>query len=508
MTFRLLWLGLLPTLGLSESLTFVAGGDFSGDLLSITEEQGVAIQTPRSPEPLYFRLDGIKELSLATAEATEISPFQTERLVLTNGDIIPGSLVGLGKESLTFEGPLQRDLGAVTVPRDQLKTLRFGIRPQRLIYQGPAPLDQWTGSGIELWSLSEDNDQSLLLLSPGEIAQDIGLARQFILQFDLHWQEEPSVRIYFCDDGKGASKSDRYYIDVNHSGLQIKRERSTSPHWGNLISLDSNLEAFDDNHLAVEVRGNRLLGTLELYLDGELVRQAQDTSDRTIGTGIIVVRNKTEQAVTQLSNLKAFSWDAVSQLQLLEETGDGSGDTLVDAEGRRMTGQLMELVMPAPEPIEEPKAEEKSEEPATPEGDSPEQDQPTIPTIPVEGEEPAEEGESRKPAAHQEEATEKEDVVPSYFLFQSPFAAKPVEIPAEKTRIIYFQEDKVKALKEAPPASNFQILLDDDGLISANNLTITGDLISFTHPLLGEMTLPRASVHTIRNFPPLNDDNE
>lgn len=519
MTFRLLTLFLLPVSSFAESLSFVSGGTFSGEVLSITEGEGVAVQTARSPEPLYFHFDAIRNLALSPSDRAEASPFQTERLVLSNGDIIPGTLVALQEESMTFQGPLKQEDSDMTIPRDQIKTLRFGIRPQRMIYQGPAPLENWSGTGKENWTMSEKDAQSLLLLAPGEISQDLGLARQFILQFDLHWQEEPSVRLYFCDEGKGASKSDRYYIDINHGGIQIKRERSESPHWISLINLGNSIEAFDDNHLSVEIRGNRLLGTLDLYLDGKLVRQLKDQSDRTIGTGVIIVRNKSEQSVTQLSNLKAFSWDAVSQLQLLEQGGDDTGDSLIDAEGKRMTGKLTKLVVPQAKAPEEP---EKTEEPGEAEeiiGDEPEgaaeANKPTEES-PAREKETEEEGnltektpekekvEKRKPQPNAEE----ESLPPPYFLFQSPFADEPIQIPAEQTRIIHFKEKKVADVDNLPEATRFQLLLADDGLLSANDLTMSGDLISFSHPLLGRLTLPREAVHTIRNFPPLNDENE
>ena len=359
MNFRALLFSLTASTCFSEVLTLNTGARFEGELISISPQEGVLIETPRTPEPLALRPDSFSVLEMN--DNIEENPLQTERIVLANGDILPGNLRSLNDDEIVYEGLVG---GKLVLTRDKVTTLRFGIKPQSLQYEGPMPLSEWSGTGAEQWIVSQDPADGLLMLEPGKMKKDVNLGSQFILKFDLKWRERPALRIWFGSEDSEEERQDRYYIELNGSGVQIKRERSIEDQWLTTLLSLSQLESFDDSHVSVELRVNRLIGTLDLYLDDELIRQMHDSDPPTKGDFIILERSRSDNSTSYLSNLKVFSWDAVSQIELMEEPGKGEVDSLVDAQGKRISGQLVGL-FPKEEVPEAPESEEDdAEEPA------------------------------------------------------------------------------------------------------------------------------------------------
>ena len=488
MNFKpLLFLALSSLCG-AEVLTLVDKDRFTGTLLSISKEDGLLVKSERSPEPISFRADSFSLLELEGPNQSD--PFQTERLVLANGDILPGNLMQLDQDKIVYEGLVG---GRIEVARDQVTTLRFGIKPQSLQYDGPAPLKDWDGSGVENWIMNEDPHEGLLVQESGQMSQDVGLGSQFIIKFDLKWQERPSLRIYFGQGETDSSQKNRYYIDLNSAGLQVKREQTAEPRWRTLVSLNR-VEAFDDNAVSVEIRVNRLVGSLDLYLDGKLVRQMQDSFPPTIGRLVSISRNRSENSASYLTDFKIYSWDAVSQIELMEEPGDGKTDSLVDAEGKRMSGTLLRLVRGKPDA----QTETTRKENATPEKEENAEPEPNTEEekVPEQGEAP-EEAPDEKPAPGDEgEIT---------FLFKSPFAESPLEVPANRTRIIYFKNPEQNQVPTRFP--KYELKLVNEGVVSAKTLSLTDEQFTLNHPLLGELSIPRSAVKSIRYYPDISTED-
>ena len=431
----------------AEVLTLVSDDHFIGELISISPEKGVIMKSPRSPEPIAFKADAFSQLEMEGP--SEADPFETERLMLTNGDILPGNLHSLDENTLVYEGLVG---GLLNLKRTQINSLRFGIKPESLLYSGPAPLADWTGDAAETWVMDDQQSDSLLLLESGQIEQEVGLGQQFKIQFNLKWEDEPAIRIYFGCDLEQNSPRDRYYIDINDDGVQVRRERSTEPRFNMLVSLLQN-EAFDDKEANVEIQVNRLLGTLNLYLDGKLIRQMEDLAPPTTGDAIIIERKRSDKPACYLSGLKVLEWDAVSQVQLLEEVGNKDSDSLVDVEGKSISGTILHL------------AQKVSETETLGE---------------------------KKAADH--------------FVLQSPFADEPIQVPTRKTRLIYFRGDNAESTASDFP--KYELDLANDGLVSAKKIQLSDDEATLEHPLLGDIKLPRSAIKSIRFLTELTDEEE
>ena len=482
MNFKALFFTALSTLGSAETLTLTSEDRFTGELLSISKQDGVVLKNKHSPQPISFRHDSFSHMEMDTFQ--EPDPFQTERLVLSNGDILPGNLLSLNENHIVYDGLVG---GNIKIDRSKITTLRFGIRPQKLIYHGPSPLKDWDGNGVENWIMSQDQGDGLLIQEEGRMSQDVGLGNQFILKFTLKWQERPSLRIYFGQDDSEEHQKNRYYIELNSGGLQVKRELTIEPHYRTLTSLNK-IEAFDNNQISVELKVNRLIGTLDLYLDNKLVRQMHDPYSVTKGRSISILRTRQEKSANYLTDLKVYSWDAVSQVELMEEPGNGLNDSIIDAEGKRMSGTILGLKK---EQLETPR-ESKKEEP-TPEENPPQTNELTEESNPTE--------KAILPITPPPTAPSK-----THFLLQSPFAEEPIKIPSRNTRIIYFKNSLKKLVASQFP--KYELTLINNGIVSANSLTLSGNELTLEHPLLGRIPLPRSAVKSIRYYHDLSSDEK
>lgn len=331
------WLWLLSLSLPAEDTILLKNGDrFTGSLLSISSSKGVEISSPRSPSTISFQSSALESLDLAQSE--EAPDFQSEwneQLTLINGDILPGRIVNLDEQTISFQSFGDR---TYEIDRSYLYNLRLGVFPQRLVYQGPLPLSAWIGHESTAWI---EQDGQLLMDQRDSLYQDVDLARQFLLRFLISWEDEPDFQIYFCDDGSNEPGSDRYYISLSSGGLQFRRENSdVNSRFVSLASIPGDAEAFDDSAVVIEVRGNRLLNTFQILLDGELMREVEDELPRTTGSGIRIKKLKNTHSFCILEELETYTWDASSSHLKIQEAQAGDTDTLIDIESNRIPGDL------------------------------------------------------------------------------------------------------------------------------------------------------------------------
>ena len=484
----------------AEVLHFDESTHFSGEVISMSQTEGLLIKHKRSPKPIAFRTDSFRFLELLQTKAPP--PLETERLALTNGDILPGNLVALTTETLSFQALAG---GKLQIPRTHADTLRLGIRPQTVRYEGPTPLADWDGSGVENWSELGNTQKGILIEEQGEISRDAELGNQFVISFKLSWSNRAYFRLYFGHSDQKANKKNRYYIDLSNNEAVLKREQTEGPRYVPLIDIKE-VEAFDDNEVQVEIRVNRLTSTLELELDGKLVRQVIDQAPPTTGNLISISRSRDDSTSNYLSNFKVLYWDTLAEMPIEEEAGNAHADSLVNSKGERMSGVLLKTKevpptpKPHPEPANKPEAEANPEIQEEPEVEAPEEKK---------GEEEALDASPSSPEnsplalapAPAEELKPAPVEAPLFFLMKSPFAASPIEVPVKNTRMIYFRDfTEEGASEQTEEFPKYELALLNEGLLSARNVSIQKDSITIEHPLLGQIDIPRMAIKSISYF--------
>jgi hypothetical protein len=457
MIFRILFLALSTPFLSGQSLQLRSENQLQGTVTAITAEDGLLLETPYSPDIVNFRLDAIQEVTLDESE--ESPSFQSERLILANGDILPGSLTSLSQDTLGYEGPFKKNL---SIPLAQVQMLRLEVQPQTVIYDGPFPLEDWRGDGVEKWAFEEqttngDRERPLMMMEKGKISQDVGLESQFILKFDLRWPEEPDMRLHFCEDLSAEdSQSLRYYLALNRSGLQLRRDLPGDAGNDTLLSL-RDPESFDDKAVSVELRCNRVLGTFTLFLDGELILHKRDPSERPTGSGLSIIQSGGSSNFAELSNLQVLSWDAASLIDRDKDDEDRSQDGLITNDGSRMSGELRGL---------------RIAKTTTPEGEG------KTATSP-----PSQKGS---------------------FIFQSPLANEELSLDYDEVRVLFFR-DQNEAQESDSPRHEFEVILHNEGRLSANSLSLNDNFLTISHPLLGALELDREIVKSFRYLPPSDE---
>lgn len=334
----------IPLLLLGGSLLASAADELSlsnGDLLtgtarSVDADGRLTFETPNAFEPLVIRSDALGALRFGFEQPEDLP--QSERVKLTNGDVLPGEILNLGEESLEIRTWACGDL---VIPRSAIASVHFGVAPHDLVFTGPGKEAGWQDN--ENWSFQGAGASSS---SRGTVARPDVLPQQFILRFRLEWETNPNFRFYFCDDLLDRSgEEDRYYFEVNTAGLQLKRQAADSKRrWYPLWSSDRRPASFPKQAVEVELRVDRERRLIYIYIDGESEgRQHDPIGEIPTGTGILLESLAGGDMRNIVSGIEIYEWDAISQIHRTEGHKNPAADAIVTVESERYEGSVRGL---------------------------------------------------------------------------------------------------------------------------------------------------------------------
>ena len=326
----------LPVLSAEDKLELNDGSVLSGKVLSIFGNDKVVLDSNLSEEPIHLRAQSLSSINFR--KDTE-NPIKAPQLLhLVNGDVLPGTLQNLDSKEVSFLTGYANEL---TIPRDYVRSIDFGVTPQKLVYSGPKPITEWSDNDDWEWE-----NGSLTCNTSGTIAAEGVLPRQFILRFRLEWENDPNFRIYFCDDFlKRTGNADRYYFEVNSMGSQLKRQTTMGGRrWHTLAQSHQKPREYPSRAIDVELRVNRDSRQIYLYLNSEKIQRTPDPIDSfPTGTGIMLQSQAGGDLKNIVSDLEIYEWDAVTELRRDEGHEDPETDGLVDVEGQHLSGSALQL---------------------------------------------------------------------------------------------------------------------------------------------------------------------
>jgi hypothetical protein len=431
----------IPLLGIgvaaaaADDLT-LAGGEarLSGNVISINESGVVELATELSAKPLLLR-DGVVEKIVFSSRANPGDPPGT-LIELSNGDRLPATIERLDSQRLNVVSP---DLGRLEIPRETVRSIQTGIQRRKVVYEGPNNLDEWTTTDEGRKNLTFENGV-ISANGPTSFSTKLALPRQFILRFELIWQERqtPNFQVYFADPllAKGEA-SDRYYLQFGGAGLEIKREASRGKRYNTIVILNRTREQFPENRVQLELRVNRDTARMELLIDGESEGEFADPIDGIPdGSGIAFVSNTSNGVQQQFRGIEVLEFDDSRVRHRAEDRGDPARDSLISREEDRWSGDLTE-VRPTPNGL--------------------------------------------------------------VFVFKTDFQDSPMEIPEADVSTVFLADGKTHAGKQA--AHPFVIRLPGDGSLRVSSCRIGGEKITVTHPLLGPLAIRREGIASIERTP-------
>jgi hypothetical protein len=428
-------LGAMLSVAPADDLTLSGGvARLSGSVVSINEAGVVELATELAAKPLLLR-DGVVEKIVFSSRNNQSEPPGT-LIELGNGDLLPATIERLDKQRLGVVSP---DIGRLDIPRETIRSIQTGIRRRKVVFEGPDNLDEWTITDDARKNLTLENGV-ISANGPASFSSKLALPRQFILRFELIWQERqtPNFQVYFADPllAKGEA-ADRYYMQFGGAGLEIKRESSRGKRYNTIVILNRTRDQFPDNRMRVEMRINRDTARMELLIDGETEGEFADPiADIPDGSGIAFVSNSSNGVLQQFRGIEVLEFDDSRARHRAEDRGDAGRDSLISREDDRWSGDLTEI-------------------------------------------RPSSKG--------------------LVFVFKTDFQDAPMEIPEADVSTVFLADAKTTKTEQA--SHPFVIRLPGYGSLRVASCRIGGDKITAVHPLLGPLSIRRDGITSIERTP-------
>lgn len=315
------------------------GYTLSGELVAMDDAGTITLLSPLSEKPLMLRGEMVKRVAFKEAPVS-FTEIPGQRVILSNGDILPAVIHELDEEGMKASSP---DFGDVWIPRNIISSIQLGIFAENLIYSGGDDLAGWEQQGgSDSWSAG---DGGFVAEGPGSLWREVEMPEKFILRFRLEWSKQPNFRVTFADTQPGKNGiADRYYFDFNGSSLSVYRDSKALRKSKPIMILGPWSDRFSGNSLDVEIRGDLKRGLLHFYLDRSLEGRFVDPLPNIPkGSGITLTNRAPQNSGQKVSDIQIAEWDERGDRHRSEERGDGSSDAMIGRYGERFGGKLVSI---------------------------------------------------------------------------------------------------------------------------------------------------------------------
>jgi len=430
------WLGLVLAGSIcgqlhADELSLNGADKLTGTIRSISAAGVVELSSPLSSELVRLKPGAVRKVEFSVPESATGAP--ATLLELNNGDILPVLVESLDAENLQVLSP---DAGRLNIPRQALKSIQFGIRKRHTIYSGPRNLEEWThvSDSGPAWRYS---DKTLVANGPAQVSKTFDLPKNFILKFILKWQTNPNFKVYFADPLNPKSETvDRYYMQFNSAGLEIKRESTKGRKFPTVILLARTPDQFPQNQVEVEIRIDRQSSRIHLLLDGEPETAGIDPAGNPpTGNGVTFVNSSPVGATQEIRDIQLLDFDDSRARHRAEDRGDLKTDSLISRDEDRWSGRLLAIRKSTDGPV---------------------------------------------------------------FSFKSDFQEEPLELREDDVATLFFAKpDQATALPQEHP---YVLRLRGDGSLRVTSCVFSDGDITVKHPLLGDLKFKRAGLTSLERI--------
>jgi len=427
---------------MADKVAFLDGGGLSGNVLSIQGDGSIQLDSPLAAGRLSLLGDTVERIEFNQSE--NIRPVGNTRFELSNSDFLMGRLLGYSRE--TGARILADGIGEILLPAGSLRSMGLEVQSTKIIYNGPDSISNWTVSGQRGSSNWQFNRQRLSATGSGHIGRMLDLPDRYVIRMRMHWQGQPNFQLGFSDPLEDLQvRVDRYYLQFGRAGIEIKRETAENKRWHTLATLNRTPDQFQNQEMEIELRVDRTRALIYLAINGNQEGRFMDHIGNPPASGGISLRNSTSNAhQLDISKLVVESWGDSSSLPSLPKLKvAGDRDSLVMREGDHYRGAIQSI-----------------------------------------------------------EATE-DGLVFSMNLDFSQQPAKPTRILGDDVAIVGFANGHEQSDDGASgPRTGFVLQIHDRGRLSVTQSTFDDGRVRALHPILGELTLPRASVSSLERQHP------
>lgn len=424
--------GMPPAL-LADDILLEGAERLSGSVRAISDNGSVLLETPLSPDVISVRGDGVRKAVFS--ESIGKSAPAACCVTLVNEDVLPGDIEAIDDKNLTL---VSGCAGRVVIPRNLVYSLQLGVHRPNIIFAGPDGLNGWTRepATAEHWTFE---NEALQVRGSGKLSRDFEVPPQFIVRFNLSWDGNPNVRVYFAAaPGTGELPPDRYYLQFNTAGIELKRESPSGRRYTTITTLNRLPQQYPGRHLAVEIRVDRLGRTLQLFLNDEPEGQFKDpVAKAPAGGGIGFESMVGDASKVLISKIELLDWNLKGERRRTEDRGDVTKDVLIGIKSERFSGRFLQAKK-------------------GPEG--------------------------------------------MLYGFKSAFQDEALEVPESEIATLFFAANKDAGAN--PDKNPFILQLRGGGSLHVASCAFSAAQVEATHPLLGRMTLQRDGVAAFERVSP------
>jgi hypothetical protein len=339
-------LGVAAGIGHGDELKLTDGGRLTGTVVSMKADGSLTIEADVALDAIEVRPGRIRRVDFSNEAPAPLD--HDARVQLINGDMVPCDLLSIGDKEIAVRTAFAGDL---SIARDVIDRMQLGIRPHRVILSGLGDEAGWL-TPSDQWSIQDDQ---LVSSGTGFVGRAFDeLPPAFSLSFDLKWEQRPAFKVFFCSHpGKGSGgELDRYYLQFNTAGFELKRQSTGKTSYHPLGVVNRGPEDFREREVSIELRVDRPARMLYLYLDGELEGRFPDQLDEMPEASGIVFESGTKgERAHVVSNLELRQWNASGDRHKGEDRGDEKADAVIDHDGQRFGGKLLETAVRDGQPV-------------------------------------------------------------------------------------------------------------------------------------------------------------
>jgi len=319
----------------AETVELKNGDVLSGDINSLDKDH-VALNSPLASNPLEIKAASIDRIVFPDQAKDTPTPTHTERLNLTNNDVIPCKVISMDGKNLHISTWYA---GKFSIPRSSIHSLQFGISEDESIYKGDDSLSKW--------SMNEGNwtqsGSSYSCRGSGTIARKLDLAKNVRFSFDLSWKEKPNFVFRFCaEKNSSMTKQDTYELIFNSTGMQIRRFENSKHPGTPLADIPIKPHTISEQRLHIDLRVNRDSQLITLFINGKMEGTWQDPFAESKGN-YIILNSRSKNGTCIIGNLQVSSIHDGSLPRHRENSRINKTDVLLDSEGEKFSGSITSI---------------------------------------------------------------------------------------------------------------------------------------------------------------------
>ncbi len=273
-------------------------------------------------EEILFDLASLAEIQLASRR-TSRAPAYEAAVHLTNGDILPGRIVGMNDDILELDTWFA---GQINVNRSMVMRILPNLSMSNVLFEGPNDLAEWTlsphGGNRPQWRYSEGALYSIQQYPAGRMIE--GLPDQYEVRFDAAWRGSFPQFMFVFSTPDVQQSTDAYTLNIQ--GTTISLSRSSRNRGGSSIGSRINYTGFGGNmsqrSASFLVLVDKAARSITLLIDDSIVGQWTDP-DEFAGQGNGIAFRSGSAGDLKISSIKVANWDG--QVPGAISTGEPTG---------------------------------------------------------------------------------------------------------------------------------------------------------------------------------------